>query len=45
MYVQNLNVYGLRESHILFKIYFRIISIDSVLLWNHDFYLEKFRKI
>ena len=45
MYVQYLNMYGLRESHKLITIYFRIISVDSVLLWNHDFYLEKFRNI
>ena len=36
-------MYRLRESHILIKIYFRIISEDSVLLWNHNFYLDKFR--
>ena len=45
IYVQNLNMYSLRESHTLIKIYFHIISIDSVSLWNHIFYLEKIRNI
>ena len=45
MYVQNINMYGLMESHISVIICFRIISMDSVLLWNHNFHLEKFRNI